>query len=284
MSYPDLRGKVAVLTGGAQGIGEFTVRELARQGARVTFCDVDVARGKKLEAGLNGKGAHAPTRANSRASREFIRRATDEASVAAPEARAVPVSFVRADLAREADIKKMIRGVIRNHGRIDLLINNAAVDTRIPLEKTSARHWQTMTDINLRHAFLTIREAAPQMKKQHAGVIVNFSSMAFFAGVSGYIAYLASKAGIIGLTRGLARELGPHNIRVNAVAPGWVMTERQLRLWVKPGDKENCLERQCLKELLQPDEIARVVAFLCSDASRAITGQVILADKGWHHD
>lgn len=246
MNLPDLRGRAALLTGGAQGIGEFTVRELARHGVRVTFCDVDEKRGRIVAAATGAR-------------------------------------FLRADVSREADVRRLVREVVRREERLDLLINNAGLDTRIPLEKTSANDWQRLTDINLRHALLTAREAAPQMKKQRRGVIVNFSSISFFGGFCGYIAYLTSKAGIIGLTRGLARELGPFGIRVNAVAPGWVMTERQLKMYATPRARRMCLERQCLKELLQPEEIAQLVAFLCSDASRSLTGQTILADKGWFH-
>jgi NAD(P)-dependent dehydrogenase (short-subunit alcohol dehydrogenase family) len=164
-------------------------------------------------------------------------------------------------------------------GCIDTLINNAAIDPRIALEKTSLADWDSLFAVNLRSYFLTCREASTHMGQGSS--IINFSSITFHTGPSNMTAYVATKGGILAFTRALARELGPRRIRVNTISPGWIMTERQLRDFVDPSVKRLIKRSQCIPELLQPGEIADVALFLASSASRALTGQELLADRGW---
>ena len=245
--YPELEERVVVLTGGANGIGEATVRAFHAQGATVCFCDVDEDAGKKLAAEL-GRSAQ----------------------------------FAKVDLRREAQVKRWIAKVAKTHGRIDVLVNNAACDPRIPLEECSASDWDDLFARNLRAMFLTARETSPHLPDDQ-GAIVNFSSLTFFEGPKEMSAYVATKAGAIGLTRSLARELGSRGIRVNTVCPGWIMTDRQLKMFVGAKVKRQLKKDQCIPKLIQPEEVAETVLFLASDSSRAMTGQALLVDRGWYH-
>jgi D-xylose 1-dehydrogenase len=244
--YSELKDRTVLLTGGANGIGAATVRAFQAQGARVEFCDVDAAAGQKLARQLGDD-----------------------------------VAFAKVDLLKEREVKNWIAKVAKQHGRIDVLVNNAAADPRIPLGKMSVADWDALFALNLRSFFLCCREAVPAMP---AGAsIINLASVTFHNAPAEMSAYVATKGGILGFTRSLARELGPRRIRVNAVSPGWTMTERQLQQFVTPTVKRMIRESQCVPDLIQPDEIASVILFLASDASRAITGQEILADRGWRH-
>ena len=246
--YTDLEEKVVLLTGGANGIGRATVQALHAQGAVVCFCDLDEGAGGELAKSLG-------------------RRAV----------------FSKVNLRNENAIKRWVERSGTRFGRIDVLVNNAAIDPRIPLRECTARQWDELLSNNLRAAFLTSRECV-RFFPESGGSIVNFGSVTFHEGPPEMSAYVASKGGIIGLTRSLARELGPRFVRVNAILPGWIMTERQLKMYVTPAVKKRIRKGQCIPELLQPEEIARVVLFLASDASRAVTGQSLLADRGWYFD
>lgn len=245
--YPDLDQRVIALTGGANGIGAATVRAFHAQGAFVCFCDVDAEAGGRLAA-------------------ELGQRAT----------------FTRVDLRREAQVKRWIQSIRKRRERLDVLVNNAACDPRIPLAQCTAAQWDDLFARNLRAMFLTAREAAPHLPAG-TGAIINFSSITFFEGPKEMAAYVATKAGAIGFTRSLARELGPRGIRVNTVCPGWIMTERQLKQFVTAKVKRMLLHEQCIPKLNTPEEVAEVVLFLASDASRAMTGQALLVDRGWKH-
>ncbi len=245
--YADLKGKLFLLTGGANGIGEATVRALHAQGVQVAFCDVDVKAGKRLEQDL-GEGA----------------------------------SFAKVDLRNETAIRRWVRSSGKRFGRIDGLVNNAASDPRISIESMTAKSWDNLFALNLRAYFLTIQAALPFMQQGEESII-NLASIVFHQGPARMSSYVTTKAGIIGLTRSLARELGPRKIRVNTVSPGWVMTERQLREYVTADARKTILRSQCIPELLQPEDLAEVILFLASDSSRAITGQELLADRGWYH-
>jgi NAD(P)-dependent dehydrogenase (short-subunit alcohol dehydrogenase family) len=242
--YGDLENKVVLLTGGANGIGAATVKAFAQQGSVVEFCDIDEASGKRTE------------------------RKYDQSR------------FTRVDLAREREIARWVAAVAKRHSRIDVVVNNAAIDPRIALNHLNAETFERLVAVNLRPLFLTVREALTHMR---GGAVVNFGSITFHTAPAKMSAYVASKGAVLGATRALARELGPTGIRVNCVAPGWVMTERQLREHVNTATKRLIKQSQCLPELLQPEDIAEVVLFLASEASRAITGQEILADRGWAH-
>ena len=244
--YPELNGTNIVLTGGANGIGAATVRLFREQGARVFFCDVDVKAGEKLAKEL-GPDCH----------------------------------FTKVDLVREREIVQWIRRVAKKAKRIDVLVNNAARDPRIPLEDTTAESWDSLVATNLRAPGLLCRECVPLMPR--GASIINIASVTFYNSPALMTTYVATKGGIIGFTRSLARELGPRRIRVNTVSPGWIMTERQIRMFVTPAIKKMVKRVQCIPELNQPEEISEVILFLASNASRAITGQEILVDRGWEH-
>jgi NAD(P)-dependent dehydrogenase (short-subunit alcohol dehydrogenase family) len=245
-TYADLRDAVVLITGGANGIGEACVRAFVAQGARVHFCDVDAERGAVL--------------------------AKEVGSL---------VRFKRVDLTQESQIVDWIGEIARDAGGVPIraLINNAARDTRHSIADTTAAEWDAMFALNLRAYFLTTREASPHMRS--GASIVNFSSVTFDLGFEDIAAYVSTKGAIVGLTRASARELGKRGIRVNTLSPGWVMTERQLRDFVTPEVAARVKTLQSIPELVQPEEVAEVALFLASNASSAITGQYILADKGW---
>jgi len=246
MSPKEFTGKNVLVTGGAAGIGAAVVRAFHRAGAQVFFCDVNQHAGARLARELGER-----------------------------------VTFQRVDLAAEREVVDWIGGVGRRVREIHALINNAARDPRIALAKTTAQQWDDLFATNLRAYFLTCREAVKWMRAGAA--IVNFGSVTFHLGPIDMSAYVATKGGVLGFTRSLARELGPRRIRVNTIAPGWVMTERQLREHVTPAIKRRIRASQCIPDLIQPDEIADIVLFLASEASRTLTGQELLADRGWQH-
>ena len=245
--YPELKNRVVLVTGGANGIGEALVRAFHEQGARVCFCDVDVKAGRSLAGELSGEAL-----------------------------------FQKVDLMEEREVCRWIKQIGARWKRIDVLVNNAAADPRMALEKTSVKEWDRLFVRNLRACFLTCRESAP-LFPAGGGSIINLSSITFHNAPPHLSAYVSTKGGVIGFTRSLGRELGPRRIRVNAVSPGWVMTERQLRQFVTPAIKRIVRKSQSIPDLIQPEEIASVVVFLASDASRAITGQEILVERGWVH-
>jgi len=183
--------------------------------------------------------------------------------------------FNRVDLRQEREICAWVRDV----GNVRVLVNNAANDPRIPLKGHTVQQWDDLFARNLRAMFLTAREAAPRMRT--GASIINLASITFHIAPAQMTAYVGTKGGVLGFTRSLARELGPRGIRVNAVSPGWVMTERQLRDYVTPAVKRLIKRSQCVPDLIQPAEIANVILFLASNASVFIIGQEILADRGW---
>ncbi|NNE91963.1 MAG: SDR family oxidoreductase [Verrucomicrobiales bacterium] len=247
-TYPDLKNANVVLTGGGQGIGEAAVRAFAEQGARVFFCDIDAERGEKLEAEI----------ANA--------------------------TFSQVDLREESQIVNWLGGIVSSAGKIKALVNNAACDPRIPLAELTMENWDDLFATNIRAMAITCRELAPHFETAESdAAIVNLSSVTFHIAPPQMCAYVATKAGIQGFTRSLARELGPEKIRVNCLSPGWVMTERQLRDYVTDEVKAMLHEKQCVPRLLQPEDMAGVILFLSSDASRGIAGQEILADLGMAH-
>ena len=244
MTFPELDGRHVFVTGGANGIGAAIVRAFHEQNANVSFCDLDVSAGRSLARTLGKQ-----------------------------------VNFQKVDLRSEQEIRRWIAGT--GSDKVDVLINNAARDPRIALADTSARDWDELFATNLRAYFLASRETAKRMPR--GGAIINLASITFHAGPTRMSAYVATKGGVLGLTRSLARELGPRRIRVNTVSPGWVMTERQLKQFVTPVVKRQIKRAQCIPDLIAPDEIAEVVLFLASNGSRAMTGQELLVDRGWYH-
>lgn len=245
-NYPDLAAKVVLVTGGANGIGRAMVKRFVEQKSRVYFCDIDAESGAKL--------------------------ATELGELA---------SFSRVDLTVESEVRDWIEQIAADSHRIDVLLNNAARDPRIPLPQLTMQEWDSIFSLNLRAAVIAIQQAAPTMSSGSS--VINFSSITHHLSPAAMSAYVATKSAIIGLTRSLARELGASKIRVNTLSPGWTMTERQMAEHVTDAIKDRLAKEQCIGDLLQPEEIADVALFLASDASRAITGQEILADHGWAH-
>lgn len=245
--YSDLSGQVVIVTGGAAGIGEAIVRAFIAQGCRVGVLDVDVARGARLEAELG-----ASTR------------------------------FVACDVTDIAALKAAIQAVRDAFGPVDILVNNAAHDERHATLDVTEDYWDGRMAVNLKHQFFAAQTVLPDMMAAGRGSIVNLGSCSWIIGQGGMAAYTASKSAVLGLTRSLARDFGAHGVRVNAVAPGWIMTERQLALWVTPETEKSIYENQCLKRRLVPDDIARVVVFLSSEDASAITNQHYVVDGGWN--
>ena len=242
--YDELAGRLVLITGGANGIGRAMVEAFHVQEAVVCFCDLDEKAGARLAKHLGDRA-----------------------------------EFAKVNLTSEAEIKRWMARVAKRHGDIHVLINNAAYDPRIALEDVTTKAWDDLFAINIRAYFLACREASLHLAK--GASIVNFSSITFYTAPVNMSAYVATKAAAIGLTRSLARELGPRRIRVNTISPGWIMTERQLSDHVTPAVKRQIRREQCIPDLNQPDEVADVALFLASDSSRAVTGQEILVDRGW---
>jgi NAD(P)-dependent dehydrogenase (short-subunit alcohol dehydrogenase family) len=249
--YPSLDGMPVVISGGASGIGETIVREFAAQGAKVGFVDIAGERGDALAAELTSAGQTA--------------------------------KFARTDITDTAAYQSAIRGFEAVHGPALALINNAANDTRVAWNEVTEESWDKAIAVNLRHAFFAAQAVIPGMIKAGKGSIINFGSISWMILVGNLTAYTASKAAASGMSRSLARDLGPHGIRVNTLVPGWIMTERQLTHWV--GDAENALidAQQALKGRLYPADIARMAMFLAADDSQMISGQDFLVDGGWAH-
>jgi NAD(P)-dependent dehydrogenase (short-subunit alcohol dehydrogenase family) len=178
-------------------------------------------------------------------------------------------------------MKQAIRNIRKAFGPITVLINNAAHDERHKLDEVTPDYFDDRMRVNLKHQFFAIQEVVPDMKKAKNGSIVNLTSTSYMVAFGGLPVYTAAKAGVVGMTRGLARELGQYNIRINAFAPGWIMTERQKQLWVTPEAIEQLMQDQCLQRTLEPAEMARAILFLASDESSATTNQTFVFDGGW---
>ena len=247
--YSDLAGKVVLVTGGASGIGEAIVRRFAEQKSIVVFFDIKVEEGARLARELSS--------------------------------RSLSAHFLNVDLTDIAALRTGIAEARKAHGPINVLVNNAAHDERHRTEDMTPEYWDDRIAINLKHCFFAAQAVLPDMKAAKAGVIINFSSISWIAGQGGMAAYTASKSGMLGLTRSLARDYGPDNIRVNSVAPGWIMTQRQIDKWLTPEGEQELMRRQCLKRKLVPDEIAKFVVFLASDEASACTSQHYVVDGGW---
>jgi NAD(P)-dependent dehydrogenase (short-subunit alcohol dehydrogenase family) len=247
--YPDLAGKVVLVTGGASGIGAAIVRAFARQKSTVVLFDINEAAGMGLSRELSGQGLAA--------------------------------YFQRVDLTDIPALRAGVADACKAHGPTAILINNAAHDERHPTEEVTPEYWDDRIAVNLKHQFFAAQAVLPGMKAAGQGVIINFGSTSWMVGQGGMAAYTASKSGVIGLTRSLARDYGPFNIRVNAIAPGWIMTERQIEKWLTPEGEAELMRRQCLKRKLAPDELANFTVFLASDDASACTAQHYVVDGGW---
>ncbi|HVZ10740.1 SDR family NAD(P)-dependent oxidoreductase [Rhodopila sp.] len=248
-SYPSLRDKVVLVTGGASGIGAEEVTQFARQGARVAFLDIATEAAGALIGNLHEMGLPPPL-------------------------------FLPCDLRDVTALRAAIEEIGRRLGAITVLVNNAANDQRHDWEDVTVEYWDERMATNLRHQFFAIQAVAPMMKAAGGGSIINFGSISWHASAGGMPAYTTAKAGVEGLTKGMARDLGPFNIRVNCVIPGWVMTQRQIDLWLTPEAEENLLRMQCLKTKLVAADLARMVLWLAADDSRMCTSQLWVVDAG----
>jgi len=248
--YPSLRGRVALITGGASGIGESIVEGFARQHCKVAFLDIQKEAAEKLIGRIADEGHAAPM-------------------------------FLECDLTDTAKSRAAVARIVEALGDIDVLVNNAGNDTRHKVEDVTPELWDQLIAINLKQQFFMAQSVIRGMRRLGRGSIINLSSIAWAIPSTSVPVYVTAKAAIIGMTRTLAHELGPDNIRVNAVMPGCIWTERQRRLWFTDEYKAQMLERQALKRLLQPHEIANLVLFLAADDSSAMTNQVHVADGGW---
>ena len=243
--YPSLKDRVVIVTGGASGIGAEIVGGFARQGARVGFLDIDAAASAALVAELPG--------------------------------------VVAAEIADLRDIPALQTGLARLRerlGPVSVLVNNAARDDRHDWQAVTPDYWDDRFDTNLRHMFFAIQAVAPDMIAAGGGSIVNMGSNSWWEAGGGFPAYATAKAAVHGLTRTMARELGPHRIRVNTVVPGWIMTERQKALWARPEAIARHRARQCLPDLIDPVHVARMVLFLASDDALMCTASNYMVEAG----
>jgi NAD(P)-dependent dehydrogenase (short-subunit alcohol dehydrogenase family) len=246
--YPSLEDRVVLITGGGSGIGGAMTEAFAGQGARVAFIDIDEAASAALAARLGGT-RHRP-------------------------------QFIPADL---TDVDALRDAVARIHaelGPVAVLVNNAANDERHDVDAVTPAYWDGAMNVNLRHQFFAAQAVHPHMRALGHGSIINLSSTAYMFGGSDFTVYATAKAGVIGLTNALARAFGGDRIRVNAIAPGAVMTEKQLRLWYTEESADAMARRQLIPDRLLPEEVARAALFLAADDSRMITKQCLLVDAG----
>lgn len=246
--YPSLAGRVVFVTGGGSGIGAAIVQSFARQNASVGFVDVDERASAQVLSSVTGSGAKCHFEPCDVRDTDALRRAIDKTRHAL--------------------------------GPITILVNNAARDDRHVTEEVTPDYWDERFSVNLKHQFFAAQAVLPDMKGGGGGSIVNFGSVSWMVGQGGMVAYTAAKSAVLGLTRSLARDFGRYNIRVNAIAPGWVLTEGQRRLWLTPEGHARLMESQCLKRELTAEDIARVVLFLASDEAGVITSQHYVVDAG----
>ena len=247
--YSDLKDKVVLVTGGGSGIGEAIVRQFVLQQARVAFIDIAIEPSRVLLKELTASGAR--------------------------------IFYEHLDLTDVAALQAGIARIKQHLGPIEILVNNAANDERHASETVTEQVWDTRLAVNLKHQFFCAQAVLPDMKAAGKGVIVNLGSITWMIGQGGMAGYSAAKAAVLGLTRSLARDYGQFGIRVNAVAPGWIMTRRQLDRWVTPESAAEIMARQCLKRKLQPEEVAKFIVFLSSDEASACTSQHYVVDGGW---
>jgi galactose dehydrogenase len=248
--HPDLESASVLITGGGSGIGAALTEGFLRQKAKVAFIDIDRQASQKLCERLEGELGSRPL-------------------------------YLNADL---TDITKLREAAARAsdaHGPVSVLVNNAARDDRHIVEDMTIDEWDASQAVNLRPHFFAAQAVAPAMKQAGRGAIVNFSSIAYMINGGEYPAYAAAKAGIVGLTKSLAGALGPHGIRVNAIAPGMVITDRQMKLWLDEDTIESHVsQQQCLKQRIVAADMVGPCLFLASEASRMITAQTLIVDGG----
>ena len=244
--YPSLVGKSVLVTGGASGIGAEIVREFAEQGSKVGFIDLDQHSGQQLLSEISDE-QHA---------------------------------FECCDLRNIDALRDSVEKLESNLGTFSVLVNNAARDDRHNWADLTPDYWDERMATNLRHMFFAIQSVAPGMIRAGGGSIINLGSGSWWQAEGGMPAYTTAKSAVHGLTRTMARDLGRHRIRVNTVVPGWIMTERQMELWVDPEGLKKHLERQCLPDTIEPVFVARMVLFLASDDAAMCSANNYMVEAG----
>ena len=247
--YFDLKGKRALVSGGASGIGSSIVEHFCEQGVEVYFFDIDKKEAQKTIYKIKKKKFKIPT-------------------------------FIECNIKKIQKYKTSILNIIKKKGPIDILVNNASNDQRHSLEEITEKYWDERMAINLKHYLFAIQTVKKSMVKNKGGSIINLGSVSWFRGAVMFPAYSIAKAGIYGLTRSLARDLGEHNIRINSIAPGSIATERQSKLWLNPKFKKEILKKQCLSRQLLPQDVSKMVLYLASDISSGCTKQNFTVDGG----
>lgn len=248
--YHSLEGKVVLVTGGASGIGEAIVEAFVLQGSRVLFLDVQDEAADSLAQRLQQPQGISP-------------------------------EYFHCDLANIAELQSVMHTILQKFPTIDVLVNNAGNDKRHKIEDVTPEFWDWCMQVNLKHQFFIAQAILPGMRQAKRGSIINMSSIGWVIPSTGLPVYVTAKAAIVGMTRTLAHEVGVDGIRVNCVMPGAISTEKQRRLWFTEEYKKQILERQAIKRDIQPEEVAKLVLFLASDESLAITNQSFVIDAGW---
>jgi NAD(P)-dependent dehydrogenase (short-subunit alcohol dehydrogenase family) len=249
-AYPSLEDRVVVVTGGASGIGEAIVEAFAGQNAQVVFLDIQDVAGEELIRRLGKAGLRAPV-------------------------------YLHCDLTDIDALQETVGAVLERFPRVDVLVNNAGNDTRHAMEEVTSAYWDRSIAVNLKHYFFMMQALVPAMRRAGGGSIINMGSISWAIPSTDVPVYVTAKAAIVGMSRTFAHQLGIDNIRVNCVMPGAILTERQRQLWFTEEYKAEILANQALKRMILPDEVARLVLFLASEDSSAITNQSYIVDGGW---
>lgn len=251
-TYPSLAGKLVLVTGGASGIGAGMVEAFCRQGSRVVFIDILDSPAARLIESISGiQGTIAPC-------------------------------YFHCNLLDIPALQSTIDSIQEQFGPVSVLINNAASDKRHDFRTVTESYWDEIVNVNLRHVFFAIQAVTEGMKSLGGGSIVNFGSISWHRSQGNLTGYATCKAGLEGMTRSFARDLGSDKIRINTLIPGWVMTDRQLRDWVNPEALQEIQKAQCLKATLQVEDVCAMALFLASDDSKMCTAQNFIVDGGWN--
>ncbi len=248
--YKSLENKIVIITGGSQGIGKSMVFEFVKQKSKVYFLDIDKEGALKLIDELEKQNFKKPF-------------------------------YYECNITNFKELTSVIEKIGEENGVIDVLINNAANDQRHKIQDVDEKLWKDRIDINLSHSFFAIKSSIPYLKKSKSASVINFSSINWVIGSKDTIVYQAAKSAVFGLTKGFARELGEYRIRVNAIVPGWIITERQLELWLTPELDKWRSEQQSLPDKVYPEDVAKLALFLGSNDSKMITAQFHKIDGGW---
>ncbi len=244
--YHSLKNKHILVTGGGNGIGKALVQAFHQQGAMISFLDIDEENSLALQQTLQNN-----------------------------------ITYYKCNICDIDSLQQAIARAEKKDGPIACLLNNAARDTRYEMSEITEEIWDNMHQVNMRHVFFASQAVHKGMAAIGGGSIINFTSTSYVKRSPKLTAYGSSKAGIIGLTRTLSRDLGKDNIRVNAIMPGWIMTERQKELWLTPEMENEIMQTQSLKHFIQPEDVAKLALFLASDDSKMISAQNYIIDGGW---